>query len=448
MALPSIDTPRDKGQIQEIVKEIGTAVFKSAQISMESAAKAVVPSVPDMVDGILEDLKSGSVRTFNLALDKLDKLVKKLGINLKDYSKELANFQIKREEKLEKSEDKLQTLREKNIIATIEKSGEIKILSKREIEIKKTSLRSIEKSIAKEEKLLEKETKLLQESNKLKTKSVKQTRKDIEKRSEYIKELQQKKQDEVEVLGERSEEKPGVFERGREAVGGFVENYVPTPIAEVGNAFVDGLTAPIGAIKDLASTFGGLLKPLKLLKPLFSGIVGSLKKFMKAILASLISFLPMILIGVAVVAAVLGIIAIFKKLKAYIAESWLGKLFGMDKDAKKRDLKERQDGTGKYQNLDEGFDSAIDNHFEPQSSTPKIVPENDIKGNMAFAANSKVTSTNPGSIIPSDSSSNVNNATIVDNSVKSNIQNNTTDGAGLNGVRDSDLEVFNRYANA
>ena len=33
-------------------------------------------------------------------------------------------------------------------------------------------------------------------------------------------------------------------------------------------------------------------------------------------------------------------------------------------------------------------------------------------------------------------------------SVKSNIQNNTTDGAGLNGVRDNDLEVFNRYANA
>ena len=141
--LPSIDTPRDQGQIQEIVKEIGIAVFKSAQVSMESAAKAVVPSVPDMVDEILDDLKSGSVRTFNIALDKLDKLVQKLGIDLKDYSKELANFQTKREEKLIRSEEKLQTLREKNIVATIEKSGEIKVLSKREIETRQSNLRSI-----------------------------------------------------------------------------------------------------------------------------------------------------------------------------------------------------------------------------------------------------------------------------------------------------------------
>lgn len=443
--LPSIDTPRDEGQIQEIVKEIGTAVFKSAQVSMESAAKAVVPSVPDMVDEILDDLKSGSVRTFNIALDKLDKLVKKLGIDLKDYSKELANFQTKREEKLIRSEEKLQTLREKNIVATIEKSGEIKVLSKREIETKQSNLRSIEKSIAKEEKLLEKETKLLQESNKLKTNSVKQTRQDIEKRSEYIKELQQKRQDEVEILGQRSEEKPGILQRGREAVGGFVEEYVPTPIAEVGGAFVDGLTAPISAMKDLASTFGGLLKPLKLLKPLFTGIVGALKKLMTAIMASLVSFLPMILIGAAVVAAVLGIIAIFKKLKEYIAESWLGKLFGMDEDAKKRDLKERQDGTGKYQNLDEGFDSAIDNHFEPQSSTPKVLPENDTKGNMLFASKSKVTAMNTGDIIPTNDNASKSNNTIVNAPQANNVVNNSTYAGGLTGVRNNDPSIHKSF---
>jgi hypothetical protein len=446
--LPSIDTPRDEGQIQEIVKEIGTAVFKSAQVSMESAAKAVVPSVPDMVDEILDDLKSGSVRTFNIALDKLDKLVQKLGIDLKDYSKELANFQTKREEKLIRSEEKLQTLREKNIVATIEKSGEIKVLSKREIETKQSNLRSIEKSIAKEEKLLEKETKLLQESNKLKTNSVKQTRQDIEKRSEYIKELQQKRQDEVEILGQRSEEKPGILQRGREAVGGFVEEYVPTPIAEVGSAFVDGLTAPISAMKDLASTFGGLLKPLKLLKPLFTGIVGALKKLMTAIMASMVSFLPMILIGAAVVAAVLGIIAIFKKLKEYIAESWLGKLFGMDEEGKKKELKDREEGTGKYQNLDEGFDSAIDSHFQSQSALPKVLPENDTKGNMVFASKSKVTAMDTGSIIPTSDSVSKSNNTIVNAPQANNVVNNSTYAGGLTGVRNSDPSIHKSFVNA
>ena len=446
--LPSIDTPRDEGQIQEIVKEIGTAVFKSAQVSMESAAKAVVPSVPDMVDEILDDLKSGSVRTFNIALDKLDKLVQKLGIDLKDYSKELANFQTKREEKLIRSEEKLQTLREKNIVATIEKSGEIKVLSKREIETKQSNLRSIEKSIAKEEKLLEKETKLLQESNKLKTNSVKQTRQDIEKRSEYIKELQQKRQDEVEILGQRSEEKPGILQRGREAVGGFVEEYVPTPIAEVGSAFVDGLTAPISAMKDLASTFGGLLKPLKLLKPLFTGIVGALKKLMTAIMASMVSFLPMILIGAAVVAAVLGIIAIFKKLKEYIAESWLGKLVGIDEEGKKRELKDREEGTGKYQGLDEGFDSAIDSQFQPQSALPKVLPENDTKGNMLFASKSKVTAMDTGSIIPTSDSVSKSNNTIVNAPQANNVVNNSTYAGGLTSVRNSDPSIHKSFVNA
>ena len=86
----------------------------------------VVPSVPEMVDDVLEDLKSGSIQKFNLAMDKLDKLVNKLGIDLKQYNKELANFAARREEKIIKSEEKIQTLKEKNVIAEITKAGDIK----------------------------------------------------------------------------------------------------------------------------------------------------------------------------------------------------------------------------------------------------------------------------------------------------------------------------------
>ena len=110
MALPNVryNFKGGKKEVAEIVKEIGIAIFKSAKVSLDSAAKAVIPSVPDMVEEVLEDLQSGSVRTFNLALDKLDRLVQKLGVDLNDYSKELANFQTKREEKLVKSETKIQ----------------------------------------------------------------------------------------------------------------------------------------------------------------------------------------------------------------------------------------------------------------------------------------------------------------------------------------------------
>jgi len=314
MALPTLEAVADKGEVQKVISEIATAVFKSAKVSLDSAAKAVIPSVPAMVEEVLDDLQSGSVRTFNLALDKLDRLVQKLGVDLNDYSKELANFQTKREEKLIKSETKIQALKEKNIIATIEKSGDIKILSQTEIITRQENLRALEKNIAATEKSLEKDRELLQEGNKLKTTAQANKKQEILQKTEKLEEDKQKAADQREVLGSKGDEQPGVFQRASEGVGNFVEEYVPTPIADVGSAFVEGLMGPVNAVKELGSVFGGLLKPLKLLKPLFTGLLGGLKKFALGLKASFVSFLPMI----AIVALVgIALFALYNFLKKY-----------------------------------------------------------------------------------------------------------------------------------
>jgi len=314
MALPILEAVADKGEVQKVISEIATAVFKSAKVSLDSAAKAVIPSVPAMVEEVLDDLQSGSVRTFNLALDKLDRLVQKLGVDLNDYSKELANFQTKREEKLIKSETKIQALKEKNIIATIEKSGDIKILSQTEIITRQENLRALEKNIAATEKSLEKDRELLQEGNKLKTTAQANKKQEILQKTEKLEEDKQKAADQREVLGSKGDEQPGVFQRASEGVGNFVEEYVPTPIADVGSAFVEGLMGPVNAVKELGSVFGGLLKPLKLLKPLFTGLLGGLKKFALGLKASFVSFLPMI----AIVALVgIALFALYNFLKKY-----------------------------------------------------------------------------------------------------------------------------------
>jgi hypothetical protein len=83
-------------------------------------------------------------------------------------------------------------------------------------------------------------------------------------------------------------------------------------------------------------------------------------------------------------------------------------------------------------------------YIVPNQNQSSIVPStstNNLVANakLPFTANKK-----PEMLKPAVDTSNVNNATIVDNSVKSNIQNNTTNSGGLNGVRDSELEVFNR----
>jgi hypothetical protein len=313
MALPTLEAVADKGEVQKIISDIATAVFKSAKVSLDSAAKAVIPSVPDMVEEVLDDLQSGSVRTFNLALNKLDRLVQKLGVNLNDYSKELANFQTKREEKLIKSETKIQALKEKNIIATIEKSGDIKILSQTEIRTRQDNLRALEKNIAEMEKSLEKDRKLLQENNKLKTTAQANKKQEILEKSAKLEENKQKADDERQVLGSRGEEQPGIFQRGREGVSNFVDEYVPTPIADVGSAFVEGLMGPVNAVKELGSVFGGLLKPLKLLKPLFTGLIGGLKKFALGLKASVVAMLPQIAIAALVGLALFALYKAFKK---------------------------------------------------------------------------------------------------------------------------------------
>ena len=135
MALPVVDTnqPGVKELISAGVKDIANMIFKSASVSITAAAKAVVPSIPEMVAEITEDLKAGPVNRFSQGLEKLDKLLMDFGGNIKDYSKELAKFVNQREAKINKSEETIRELRENNVKAEMNSMGEIIILSKTEI---------------------------------------------------------------------------------------------------------------------------------------------------------------------------------------------------------------------------------------------------------------------------------------------------------------------------
>ena len=323
MALPTladkIDAVEDKLEKESIISEIANAVFRSAKISTEAVAKfAVVPSVPQMVDDILEDLKSGSVLKFNQAMDKLDKLVRTLGVDLKKYNKELANFAARREEKIIKSEEKIQSLKEKNIIAEIEKTGDIKILSNREIEARKDNLDILERDIKKLEKTLEKDRKVLQESDKLKTRAQSNKKEEVIQNTAKLDEMKKTRDKEKEVLGERGEEQPGIIQR----ISGGLDNaaeYIPDQLLEIGSAMKEGFMAPFTAIQELGMQFGQLLKPLKLLKPLFGGLIRGLKRFAGGLKASVIAFLPYLAIGALVIGALTALYLAFQKAKDFFS---------------------------------------------------------------------------------------------------------------------------------
>jgi len=487
MALPTLETPENKGQVQEIISDIATAVFKSAKISMESAAKAVVPSVPEMVNEVLDDLKSGSIQKFNLAMDKLDKLVRTLGIDLKQYNKELANFAARREEKITKSEEKIQLLKEKNIIAEIEKSGDINILSNRDIENKKNDLKVLEKNIAKLEKSIEKDRKLLQESDKLKTRAQANKKEEVKQNILKLDNMKKERETEKQILGERGEEQPGLFTRAREGVGNFVEEYVPQPIADIGSTMIEGFMAPINAVKELGRSFGQLLKPLKALRPLFTGLLGSLKKFALGLKASVVAMLPQIAIAGLVIAALVGLYLAFKKAKEFFniggepEPGTAGDIAGEashigigdeDNVAEEGDMSSRIMRKGFYSKTAKEFiqpdDSRYDDLYRKEigkeppkkgevfiDGERKILPLTDdgqlIKSSNFMTNRSPENLRTPDNLKPIDTSSTNNQASFVDGSVKT--INNTSNytGTGLNGSRDRDLEIFYRanplYAN-
>ena len=472
MALPTLETPENKGQVQEIISDIATAVFKSAKISMESAAKAIVPSVPAMVDEVLDDLKSGSVQKFNLAMDKLDRLVTKLGIDLRQYNKELANFAAKREEKLIKSEEKIQLLKEQNIIAEIEKSGDIKILSNKDIETKKDNLKLLEKNIANLEKSIEKDRKLLQESNKLKTTAQANKKEEVKQNILKLDDMKKQRDAEKQILGERGEQQPGIFQRGRENVSNFVEEYVPAPIADIGNMMVEGFMAPINAVKELGNSFGQLLKPLKALRPLFTGLLGSLKKFALALKASIVSFLPFLAIAGLVVLALGGLYLMLKKAQEFFGKDEKTGLEDYGEDmylndpsnfAKEGDMSSkvmrRSIVDQETKQIIQPDDPRYDEIYERDRGIPapkkgevfmegerKILPLTDdgqiIKSGNFMNNRSPENLKTPDNLKPIDTSSTGNTTSVIDTSSKIVTNNSTYTGTGLNGSRDRDLEIF------
>jgi len=478
MALPSLDNPQDKGQVQEIVADIATAVFKSAKVSMESAAKAVIPSVPDMVDEVLEDLQSGSVRTFNLALDKLDKLVRKLGIDLKDYSKELANFQTKREQKLIESETKIQQLKEKNIVATIEKSGDIKILSQAEIRTRQDNLRLLEKSIADMEKVLEKDRKLLQDRSffdkKLNTTAQFNKKEEIKRNSEELERKKRDRDEEKEVLGDRGEQQPGIFQRASEGVSNFSDEYIPDQIRDVAGAFTEGLTAPFTAIKELGQGFAQMLKPLKLLRPLFGGLIKSLKLFAAGLKASVVAMLPYLAIAGLVVLALGGLYFMLKKAADFFGKDDKTGLEDYGEDIGGTDVAEEGDMSSKKQRrsfvVNQGTENAeiiqpddprYDEMYEAKYGKPapasgqvynsetgetEILPLTSdgqiIKSGNLMDEKNRNNLQVPTGLKPVDGTSGGNN-TVVDNKQTAiTTNNNTYNGSGLNGAKNNDIESF------
>ena len=140
MALPKIEplstefevSKNDSNAVKIEIEKLGKSIQDSTALGMKAATSAVVGNVPEMIKELTEDIKSGSIDNFATAINKLIKLTTELGIDLRDYNKDLAETVDKFTSKQMKLEDKLTKFREMGLKAEI-KNGEVKLLTQRDV---------------------------------------------------------------------------------------------------------------------------------------------------------------------------------------------------------------------------------------------------------------------------------------------------------------------------
>ena len=360
--------PRAPSGFKKAIEEIAQVIFSKTKISVEGATAAVVPSIPKLIADISNDIREGSVEKFKISLEKLEKLIDGLGLDLRKYNKNLSDFLKKRADNIIQSESKILELREKGAKVEIDQvSGNINVLSRDEIKARTETLRQTLISLEKTKKAKDKEEKILQKRSSLSEQEITNKKKIVAEGYENIKTLETQKENLMKTLNIESEEdlpSTGFFSRVRRSAqrtaGGAGEGfreYTPNFIQETIGAFADqirGFAEPFVIMKDIVFD---LLKPLKLLGKLFMPLIKGFGRLIKTIGLQILS-------GMALVAV--NLLRILTDKKVLIGLGALAALFGLKKlltPDKEKEAKDAQEGKGKFQNLDEMSNEDFNTQF-------------------------------------------------------------------------------------
>ena len=282
----------DKGSrapagFKKAIEEIAQVIFSKTRISVEGAAKSVVPSIPRMIQDISDDIRTGSIEKFKVSLEKLENIVDKLGIDLGKYNKGLANFLKQRQENLIKSEERIVEIRQQGAKAEINQiTGQIDYLSREEIKQRRETLRETLIEMKQLEKEKTTQEKKLQESRFLSEEEIENKKKFVSMSYETLKNMQTQKETLMRTLNIQSEEDlpstgffSGFGKSKRDRGGGEgIRGYVPSFIMDISDAFTQQITGFFEPIRILKDLFLDILKPLKIFKGLLTPILDGFKK--------------------------------------------------------------------------------------------------------------------------------------------------------------------------
>jgi len=330
--------PRAPGGFKKAVEEIANVIFSKTRISLEGAAKAVIPSIPGMLSEIAEDIRTGSVEKFKISLEKLEQITSKLGLDLAKYNKGLANFLKEREENTIQSERKIIEMREKGAKVEVnEITGKINVLSRKEIKQRTDTLKQVLRDTKKLKREKSKEEKLLQKSAFLSEAEIQVKKEFVSKSYEQLQEMEQRKETLKSTLGIESDEDlpgTGLFGFGggggskRDSGGEGIREYVPDFIMNIADEFTSQLQMFAEPFLIMKNVIMDVLKPLKILGKLFGPLITGFKKLIAQIGRQILVGLALVavnllrlltdkkvLIGMAALGAILGLKKLYDKFK-------------------------------------------------------------------------------------------------------------------------------------
>ena len=276
MALPKIeplntefDMPETGNDVQREITRLGEVIIDKTSVGLKAATKAVIGDVPKMIQDLTNEIESGPVDNFALAIRKLIKLVDELGINLRDYNNNLADTVEEFTGTQQKLEQKLAELREKGIKAEInEKGNAITILTQKEIKAYEKDRERNEKSITELEKQIQTRITTLNQLDEADKKGRKEIEKEIKTRSENIEGLKE----ENEQINKRvsTTADTGGQDQGFGKLAEIREAFmvIPDTIAEVGTSFanvgksiggfITMFKEPMKAFKSIGASLGAI----------------------------------------------------------------------------------------------------------------------------------------------------------------------------------------------
>ena len=287
MALPQIaslssefDMPANqaKDAVTEEISKIARVIESKVTSSYKAATQAVIGDVPKMIGDLTKEIESGPVDSFAIAMNKLISLVDKLGINLRDYSDELADTVNEFKGTQQQVNEKLLEYRRNGIKAEYDqKSGAIKFLTQQEIKIRKDNIEKNEKIIAEKQAQITKLSPQLGTKDKFVAKTKKgddRLLKSQESQEKYLKQIS----NEINELNEENEKYRESLKDETTDTGGM-QGF--SKLGEIKDAFMiipDTITEVFTTFKDVGSkVFGGIVKAFEDPIGAFKSIGGSLK---------------------------------------------------------------------------------------------------------------------------------------------------------------------------